>query len=345
MNFSLSRVFVVPSTNTLPSSGKTSDLSANQFGVFLPSMAPATDSNSSSVDYLFLAQQRPDSSLNLPTIKSDKIYPGKVIEKYITEYTAGQVKIGKITDFDVSCGETMSVSIRAYEEDVLMSYSDGYTKTFTEVAPCCDCDSDVCASVSGPELQAMVESVIAKINADTVLKTLMTASLDGSGASSGIILTGKAQTEQASADLTVNHYRSNAVDFRAWAYRGAPTTQDAIDFDGCESIGTYTVTQELKYAKGIAAQVALSEYKHFAYTVPNFKERFSDVNYNGIFHSNVVTGTNYDMIVMKVHNPESINTWSQAVNQDFTVIIWSPTTKTSDIVDILEAKYGTFPVI
>ena len=345
MNYQLTNVFVSPVSNSLPTTGTTANLTANQLGVYLPNLTPATSGNAAAAEYLRIVQQRPNSDLNLPTIKSDAIADNKVIKKYKVVGSTGQVQVGQLTDFDVKCDEDLTVTLRVWEDDTLMSFADGLTKTFVKRTPCCECDGDPCASIEPSDLEDLIKEIADDINADPLLNTLLVASTTGSGASIILVLTGLAQVEQQSADLTVNNYRPNAVSFKAWAHRNAHTTQDIIKYWGCDAIGTYTETQSIEYPKGTSDQVKLIEYKHFSYTIPKFKERFSDVNYNGIFHSNVADATLYDTFVIEFNHMESPNTWSVAVNQDSAVVVFVPQAQTSAFEAILTAKYGAFTSI
>lgn len=343
MNFSLPRVFVSPVGNTLPTTGTTATLSASQLGVFLPSFAPATAVTAADAPFIFLAQGRPDDSLNLKSLKSDKIKASNVIEKYlITGSATVEQQEATLGGFSAACGETISVTVRAFSADLNTISSHGLTRTFTVNTPCCDCGEDPCTEIDPADLEALVSLLADKINADPILGKYVSAEATEDGADSLITLTGIAQPINASCDPTVNHFYYNGVTFRAWAYKGAPTTQDAIDFDSCDAIGEFTITQELVYPKGTAAQVRLDEYRYFSYSVPAFKRIYSDTNYNGLYNSNAVDGTIYDQFVIVANNPESPNTWSHAVNKDFTVILYVPQAQTAAVQAILEAALGEF---
>ena len=81
--FAIETVIVVPDNNSLPSSGTTSDLTAGQFGIFLPDYTPATAVTAASAKYLYLAQGRGVYAPGEGTKRSDKIYAKNIIEWYV----------------------------------------------------------------------------------------------------------------------------------------------------------------------------------------------------------------------------------------------------------------------
>src|SRR6202012_4761310 len=97
MDFSLPRLFVVPSPNTIPTTGTTQNLTPNQFGVFLPNYTPAAAGPSAAANYIFLAQgsqDAPNNPLNLPSKKGDKIAKSELLDFYVSTGTAtGNVQI------------------------------------------------------------------------------------------------------------------------------------------------------------------------------------------------------------------------------------------------------------
>lgn len=343
MNFAIPRVFVVPVGNSLPVSGTTATLTPNQFGLFLPSYAPATSGNIAAAEYFFAAQGRNNNDLNMRSIKSDKIYATNVKKKYkITSEDTARVQISEISDLVAHCGETISFSIRLLSNNINRSFYNGLTRTYTISTPCCECDGDPCAEITADQYEDLVDEAVTKINADVFVNRYASAYRTGTGTSSALVVSGKAPETLESCDLTVNSYEYDGVLFRMWAYKGAPTTQDQIDFDSCESIGTYTVLQTMTYPRGSSDQVALAEKRAFSYTVPQFKQRFADVNFNGIYHSNVVDGQFYDQYVIYFVNPESPNTFTDTSDMLSMVTIFVPPAQAAALEAILEAGLGTF---
>src|SRR4051812_30965447 len=82
MDFSLTTLFVLGATNTLPTTGSTANLTAGQFGVFKPDYTPATAGTVAAQPYILLAQGRQQNYPGVGTKKSDKIYLENVTEWY-----------------------------------------------------------------------------------------------------------------------------------------------------------------------------------------------------------------------------------------------------------------------
>ena len=115
MDFSLTRVFVVSPGQTTPTTGTTATLTPNQVGVFRPDYTPATAGNAAAAKFLFVAQGRPNTDLNLKSIKSDRLFKGKVEEMYkITAEDTARVRIFSVSDWNMHCGEQVSITIRAF---------------------------------------------------------------------------------------------------------------------------------------------------------------------------------------------------------------------------------------
>ena len=55
MTESLITLFVVPTGNALPTTGTNANLTGTQFGIFLPTLAPATVATAASAKYLSLS--------------------------------------------------------------------------------------------------------------------------------------------------------------------------------------------------------------------------------------------------------------------------------------------------
>lgn len=340
MNFSLPRVFVSPVSNTIPTTGTTSNLTANELGIYLPNNTPATAGNIGAADYFYIAQGRPDTSLNLRTIKSDKIVAKNVIEKYlVTGSSSVNQQVGVISDIIAHCGEQLVISIRAFSQDIDAVFSNGLTRSIVLETPCCDCDTDPCEVLTPGQIEELVDEAVLKINSDPVLGKYIVASKTDDVE---ITLTGIAQPVIENCDLTANGFRYDAVVFQAWVYAGAFTTQDFANLGSCEESGVYETTQEISFPKGTTAQVLKEEINNHSYKVPAFKQIYADPGFNGLFNSNAQEGTLYDQFYIKVNNPESPNTWSAALNQDFTVIIYTPQAQTAAWRAILEEALGVF---
>src|SRR5512133_1042204 len=114
-DFSLTTVFVVPSTQTaLPSSGSTQDLTAGQLGIF--DNTYATDATPGGAPYFYIAQGRENTYLQ-GSKRSDKIKgcsTSSPCNSNVTEWykvTGCPTPVNQITDIDawnVKCGEIVT---------------------------------------------------------------------------------------------------------------------------------------------------------------------------------------------------------------------------------------------
>ena len=70
-------------------------------------------------------------------------------------------QITDITDFKVQCGEIVTVTLRAFSNYINTLYFNGFTRSVTVQAPCCDCGGDVCTDV---DVNALINSLIVAFN-------------------------------------------------------------------------------------------------------------------------------------------------------------------------------------
>jgi hypothetical protein len=348
MDFSLTTLFVLPVSNTLPTTGTTANLVANQFGVFKPDYTPATAGNVASQPYIILAQGRPVALPGVGTEKSDKIYLKNVIEWFkVTAHATVSQQITDISDFTASCSEdvTISVRIRSFYADT--GYFNGLTKSWTLTTPCCDCGSDPCTDIDGADIQALVQNFVDLINAETTTNFDSTASFIlaeriGTGSTTKLRLIARTLSpEPVTVDPTNFPFQYDRVYFWAWAYKGPVSSQDYNVWDACDSFATVTKIQDTTYPRGSSAEVAQLERDYNSYnTAPIAKQLFSDINFNQAFSSQVVAGTYYDFYYLKFKSPMN-NQWNATVEQDEAVIIVNPTTINTGTIAVLTAFLGT----
>lgn len=337
MDFSLTRVFVLTPGQTLPTTGTTANLTPNQFGVYRPDYTPATAGNAAAAKFLFVAQGRPNTDLNLKSIKSDMIYKDKILEMYkiVAEDTA-RVRIINVSDWDMHCGEEVSITIRAFSNYINTTFANGLTRTITVNTPCCDCDADPCASLTADQIQAVVDEFVTKINTNSLLSRFVSASRTGTGTASVLVISGKALDKYANpCDINAFPYEYDAVNFRVFPYKNPPTTQDLLVDDPCDVFATATIVQDITYQRGSSDQVVWQEKEFYPYKIPGFKERYSIPGYNPLYVSNVVAGTFYDEYVIKFKTTDP-HTWADYVLEDATVRIFIPTGQGATIETIIE---------
>jgi len=169
--FALTTLFVVPVGQTaLPSTGSTQDLTKGQVGFYKSDYAVATAAPASDAKYIYIAQGRANTYLQ-GSKRSDKIKgcptAGASCNSNVTEWykvsgcaTAAN-QITDVTDFKVQCGEIVTLTLRAHSSYIDTLYFNGFTRSVTVNAPCCECGGDVCTDV---DVNALINSIIVKLN-------------------------------------------------------------------------------------------------------------------------------------------------------------------------------------
>lgn len=342
MDFSLTTLYVLPTTNTLPTTGNTSNLTANQFGVFKPDYTPATTGNIAAQPYIMLAQGRPQTLPGVGTKKSDKIFLSNVIDWYkVAAITSAVPQIITFSNFSATCGEDVTISLRLKSFYLDTAYFNGLTKSYTITTPCCDCGTDPCTET---DIAALVASFVALINGDTTFNSpgkYVTASSSGSGSSTDLIITGKVlAAEPVSADPTAFPFQYDRLYFWGFAYKGPETSQDYNVWDSCDPFATVTTTQISTYETGSSLEAKQLEKNYNSYNTAAIARRlWSNVNFNGAFLTQVVDGTFYDFYYLKYKNPKN-NAWQAVVAQDESVILLNPTGQNATTITLLSDFLG-----
>ena len=168
-DFSLTTLFVVPVGQTaLPSSGSTQDLTAGTVGFFKSDYLLANAGNIAASPYFYVAQGRTNTYLQ-GSKRSDKIKgcpSGSGCNSNVTEWyktTGCPTPANQITDVDnftVQCGEIVTLTLRAHSSYIDTLYFNGFTRSVTVNAPCCECGGDVCTDV---DTNALINSNIVKL--------------------------------------------------------------------------------------------------------------------------------------------------------------------------------------
>jgi len=158
-DFSLTTLFVVPVGQTaLPSSGSTQNLSAGQVGIFRNDYTLATAANIAAAPYFYIAQGRTNTYLQ-GSKRSDKIKgcpSGSGCSSNVTEWykvdgcPTPLTQITDVVNWNAQCGDIITVTLRAHSSYLDTLYFNGFTRSVTVNAPCCDCGGDPCASVDVP---------------------------------------------------------------------------------------------------------------------------------------------------------------------------------------------------
>ncbi len=348
-DFSLTSLFVVPVGNTLPSSGSTQDLTAGQFGIFRSNYSVATAGNIAALPYFYVAQGR-DNTLLLASKRSDKIASDgeNVTEWYkVAGCPTAATQVTDIAGFELKCGDVLTLTLRAHSSYIDTLYYNGFTRSVTVQAPCCDCGADPCDLVDVP---ALIDSIILKLEEESPsvaatninFNTFYQFQRIGNDADAILRISGKALTAYGvPCDVAADPHEYDRMWFRAFVYSGPATTADFIVEDDCNIEATATITQRSSYATGTSKEIAQLEKKLYSYQAGYMKNLFRMAGYNQNFESQVTDGTNYDTFYIKFNDySKSNNVWGDYVKTDSTVIIAVPTSLTAGIEAVLEAALG-----
>jgi hypothetical protein len=365
-DFSLTTLFVVPVGQTaLPSSGSTQNLTAGQVGIFNNLYATVTSSTINNFPYFYIAQGRTNTYLQ-GSKRSDRIAGGSsvltgnvqtirpngsnVTEWYkVTGCPTAANQITDVTNFTVQCGEVITLTLRAHSSYIDTLYFNGFTRSVTIQAPCCDCDANPCADVS---TSTIIDELIYQLNLkapgnnpDNIsFSTFYTFENVG-----GTILriTGKPLTIYGQpCDVAAFPFEYDRMSFRTFVYAGPATTADFIVADACNFVAQPIITQRASYATGTSAEIAQLEKNFYSYQAGYLKHLYRMNGYNENFETWVSGGTTYDTYYIKFNEyDKSAYQWGDYIQEDSTVIIAAPNSLTSGIAaaieTVLEAALGT----
>ena len=359
-DFSLTTLFVVPVGQTaLPSSGSTQNLTAGQVGIFNNLYATVDSSNIANFPYFYIAQGRTNTYLQ-GSKRSDKIKgcpSGSGCNSNVTEWykvsgcpTAAN-QITDVTNFTVQCGEVITLTLRAHSSYIDTLYFNGFTRSVTVQAPCCDCDDNPCADVSA---NTIINSLIYQLNLkapgnnpDNIsFSTFYTFENVG-----GTILriTGKPLTKYGQpCDIAAFPFEYDRMYFRTFVYAGPATTADFIVADNCNLVANPVIIQRASYASGQSAEIAQLEKNFYSYQAGYLKHLYRMNGYNENFESWVSDGATYDTYYIKFNEyNKSEYQWGDYIMEDSTVIIAAPNaasqggaTIAADIEAVLVAALG-----
>jgi hypothetical protein len=357
-DFSLTTLFVVPVGQTaLPSSGSTQNLTAGQVGIFKSDYSVATAVNIAAAPYFYVAQGRVNTYLQ-GSKRSDKIKgcpSGAGCNSNVTEWykvsgcpTAAN-QITDVTDFTVQCGEVITLTLRAHSSYIDTLYFNGFTRSVTIQAPCCDCDANPCADVS---TNTIINELIYQLNLkapgnnpDNIsFSTFYTFENIGG---TTLRITGKPLTQYGQpCDIAAFPFEYDRMWFRTFVYSGPATTADFIVADNCNLVADPIVVQRASYATGTSAEIAQLEKNFYSYQAGYLKHLYRMNGYNENFESWVSNGVTYDTYYIRFNEyNKSEYQWGDYIMEDSTVIIAAPNSVTSGIsaaiTTVLEAALGT----
>jgi hypothetical protein len=329
-------------------------------GIFNNLYATVDDTDIATFPYFYIAQGRDNTYLQ-GSKRSDRIagcVTGTACKSNVTEWykasgcpTAAN-QITDVTDFSVQCGDTLTLTLRASSSYINTLYFNGFTRSVTVQAPCCDCGGDPCTDV---DANALINQLIAKltaqapgINPDNIsFNTFFTFENFG-----GTILriTGKPLTVYGQpCDVAAFPFEYDRMSFRTFVYSGPATTADFIVADNCNIVANSVITQRASYASGQSAEIAQLEKNFYSYQAGYLKHLYRMAGYNENFESWVSSGATYDTYYIKFNEyDKSAYQWGDYIQEDSMVIIAAPNPASQtggakiseDIQDILEAALG-----
>lgn len=351
-DFSLTTLFVVPvGQTTFPSSGSTQNLTAGQVGIF--SNDYAATNIPGSFPYFYIAQGRVNTYLQ-GSKRSDKIAgcaiaascKSNVSEWYtVTGCPTAATQITDVTNFVAKCGDVITLTLRAHSSYIDTLYFNGFTRSVTVQAPCCDCGADPCDTV---DTSALIDQFVLKLsqhapgnNPDNIsLSTFYNFENFG-----GTILriSAKPLTKYGQpCDVAAFPFEYDRMYFRTFVYSGPATTADFIVADNCNIVATPVVKQRASYAVGTSDEIKQLEKNFYSYQAGYLKHLYRMVGYNENFESWVSDGTTYDTFYIKFNEyGKSSYVWGDYIPEDATVIIAVPQAASAALQAILEDALGT----
>jgi len=353
-DFSLTTLFVVPVGSSIASAGSTQDLTAGQVGFFNSDYTVINpNSGTPSGAYFYVAQGRTNTYLQ-GSKRSDKIAgcpSGSGCKSNVTEFykvfgcPTPQVQITEVSNWNVKCGDVITVTLRAHSSYIDTLYFNGFTRSVTIQAPCCDCGADPCTQV---DYEALVDQLIAAfeasapgINPDNIsFNTFYEFSQDSSGV---LTITGKALTKYGQpCDVAAFPWEYDRMYFRTFVYSGPATTADFIVADACNIVAEAVVTQNSTYPSGTSDEIKQLEKNFYSYQAGYLKHLYRMAGYNENFESWVSDGTTYDTYYVKFNEYDKAGyNWGDYIHEDSTVIIAVPQGATSTKVEgVLQRALG-----
>ena len=341
-DFSLRTLFVVPSGNTIPTTGSTEDLDPGQVG-FYDENYDTTD-GTGSPEYIYVAQGRTNTYLE-GSKRSDKIQPSKVKVWYkVTGSGTSAVQITDITDITAKCGEDITFTFRMHSSYIDTTAFNGLTRSVTVKGACCECDGDPCADASASDIIDEFLEKVAQENAlnydPSALKLSTYLQFTKIGADT-LRVTGKPLTVYGQpCDVAADPYEYDRMWFRAFVTKGPDTQADFITNDSCDDVATVTVVQRSSYPRGVASEVAQLEKDYFSYQSV-YKHLFRNPGYNQTFESWVSAGEVYDFFYIQFTQVESDLDYNPGIHMSEGVMLAVPSgAESDDVEDILTAYLG-----
>jgi hypothetical protein len=355
-DFSLTSLFVIPVGQAIATSGSTQDLPAGKVGIFKNDYAVATSGNIAAAPYFYVAQGRANTYLQ-GSKRSDKISGvgnagngTNIIEWYkVTGCSTAANQITQVGGWNAKCGDTVTLTLRAFSSYINTLYFNGFTRSVTVQAPCCDCGGNPCDTVDVP---ALIDQFIEKltqqapgINPDNIsFNSFFTFQRVGNDENATLQISGKPLTAYGQpCDVAANPQEYDRMSFRTFVYSGPATTADFIVPDNCNVVATATITQRASYATGSSTEIAQLEKNFYSYQAGYLKHLYRMNGFNENFESYVSPGTTYSTFYIKFNEyGKGTYNWGDYIHEDSQVIIAveQGSSEESALQNILEAALG-----
>ena len=342
-DFSLTTLFVVPIGQTaLPIAGSTQNLSAGQVGIFRNDYTLATAANIAAAPYFYVAQGRTNTYLQ-GSKRSDKIKgcpSGTGCNSNVTEWykvigcPTPVTQITEVGQWNVQCGDVITVTLRAHSSYLDTLYFNGFTRSVTVQAPCCDCGGDPCDLVDVP---ALIDDIIYHFllqapgnNPDNItFSDFYEFQRIGNNQNAVLRITGKPLTKYGQpCDVAAFPFEYDRMWFRTFIINGPATTADFIVADACNTAAVPVIIQRSSYAVGTSAEIAQLEKNFYSYQAGYLKHLYRMNGYNENFESWVSDGVTYDTYYIKFNEyNKSEYQWGDYIMEDSTVILAVPQTQ------------------
>lgn len=335
-DFSMTTLFVVPSSQTaLPTGTSTQDLGAGVVGFFKNDYVADTGAGLATAPYWYVAQGRQNTYLQ-GSKRSDKIKgcPSANCGSNVTEFykvkgcPTAAVQITEVGNWTVQCGDVVTLTLRSHSSYLDTLYFNGFTRSVTVQAPCCDCGADPCVNVDVP---ALINAFIAKLreqapgnNPDNIsLNQFFDFSMSGTGATAKLVITGKALTKYGQpCDVAAFPHEYDRMWFRTFVYEGPATTADFIVADRCNFVATPNVVQRSSYPAGTSEEIRQLQKNYYSYQAGYLKHLYRMMGYNQNYEDYVADGVVYDTYYIKFNElDKSAYQWGDYIPEDSMVII------------------------
>jgi hypothetical protein len=343
----LTTLFVVPTANTLPTTGSTNNLTSGQFGIYLPDNTPATVGTVGPASYIYMAQGRNVYSPIEGSLKSDQIQVKNIIRWYkVLGSLSANNQVTEITSLTAGCNENVSITLRLSSYYINAAYDNGLTRSVMVTTPCCNCGENPCDTLSAADIQSTMQALAQAINSDIILNKYVTAGTNGSGATTSIWIQGvpiQVYGQGTSTDLTNFPYQYDRAYFWTFVYSGPELTTDYNVIDACNSVATATILQRASFAPSGAPYEVQQMERDYFYDQHDMRQIFSNVNFNGEYTTYVDSASAYDLYYLNFFEPVTTGRDIGVTRKDEWVCIAVPNGATCEagLLAILTAFLGT----